>query len=110
VKYEVKDAYNAFKDFFISFTDARILEAILTYFKMKDVLSPSAEHCLPDDESLLTQWAMDNFQTLVKTFVGTFTYHAAKHINADVPVQPIAGTNFNYGYFNICGCRGAAAI
>ena len=74
VKLEVKNAYNARKDFFISYTDAFLLECILTYFKMDELSSSPSAHSMPHDEGQYAQWVIDNFKALIRSNVGTFTY------------------------------------
>ena len=74
VKLEVKNAYNACKDFFISYTDAFLLECILTYFKMDELSSSPSAYSMPHDEGQYAQWAIDNFKALIRSNVGTFTF------------------------------------
>jgi hypothetical protein len=74
VKLQVKDAYNDCKDFFVSYADMHILEAVLSYFNMTDVLSVPVEKCLPADTVMYKDWAMENFRALVKLHAGTFAY------------------------------------
>jgi hypothetical protein len=74
VKPDVKVAYNACKDFFVSYTDAHILEAIMTYFKIGDITSIPEEHRLPEDGELLVQWATEHFCNIIRNNVGSFTF------------------------------------
>lgn len=92
VKLEVKNAYNSCKDFFVSYTDAHLLEAILTYFNMEDVHSIPAEIAVPADGALLEQWAIEHFQSLVKLHVGTFTYNRGSQLpNCATPTATRTG-------------------
>jgi hypothetical protein len=46
----VSEAYSADKDFFISLTDAHIVEAVLHCFEMEDTLSSPAKLTLPESK------------------------------------------------------------
>ena len=68
----VSEAYSADKDFFISVTDAYIVEAVLQYFEMEDTLSRPAKLTPPDAKEDFVDWANFHFSKIVEKYVGTF--------------------------------------
>ena len=70
---KVEAHYSPDKEFFISFVDSYIVEAILDHFNMVDVFS-KPECDIPENVNDRMQWTTDHFTALVKTYVGTFVY------------------------------------
>lgn len=71
---DVSLAYNADKDFFISLTDAHIVEAVLHYFEMEDTLSSPPIVTAPEESAERLEWASKHFRQIVEKTVGTFIY------------------------------------
>ena len=70
IKEKVRDAYNEDKDYFLSFTNAYIVEAVCDYFGMDDHLSSPTTAEVPEDEKY--EWAKSHFGRIVKRYTGTF--------------------------------------
>lgn len=90
VKAEVKTAYNQDRDFFISVTDAYIVECLLTHFGMTDVLSMPTKHVPPtfDTEHEKLKWFYQVIGDMIKTFVFS---------KADEPLAAVASVQGKYG-------------
>ena len=69
---DVKKSYSEDKEFFLSFTNAHIIEAICTHFQLDDINGTPRQ--APTDPDLLYQWALVEFRNIVKSCVGTFNY------------------------------------
>jgi len=70
----VSEAYAADKDFFVSLTDAHIIEAVLHYFEMEDTMSSPTKVTAPEDTAEQLEWAQKHFRQIVEETVGTFIY------------------------------------
>ena len=70
VKDSVKDAYSADKDFFLSFTNAYIIEAVCQYFGLEDHLSTPKVLAAPTEGR--EGWSIEHFKNVVRQFTGTF--------------------------------------
>ncbi len=78
VKGDAKKAYYADKEYFESFTDAYIVEAVCEYFGLEDILSSPTNYSIPFDNADRLAWATKHFTSLVKQFVGTFAHRNGK--------------------------------
>ena len=82
---DTKKAYNENKEFFISYTNSITIEAICDHFGLTDIndTRPQKKSC-PDPDKMY-EWAHEEFRTLVKNSVGTFTYKKTDLNNKAVP-------------------------
>ena len=64
IKEKVKDAYSVDKEFFISFTDAYIVEAVCQYFGLEDHLSVPHVYSAPYNAEERITWAKLHFKKL----------------------------------------------
>lgn len=71
---DVKNAYNADKDFFISFVDAYIVEAVCHHFDLLDTQSTPPVKVAPLEEDQQYDWAVHHFTEMVKSSVGLFIH------------------------------------
>jgi len=74
VNRNLSEAYAAEKDFFISLTDAHIVEAVLRYFKVEDTMSSPTKVIAPEDTAKQLEWPQKHFRQIVVKTVGTFIY------------------------------------
>jgi len=66
VSADVSNTYTADKEFFISFVNAYIVEAILQYFDMDDTLSSPRVKTLPDSPNERLTWTREHFRRIIK--------------------------------------------
>jgi len=71
---DVSSAYTADKEFFISFVNSYVVEAILHYFEMEDTLSTPHNKTVPEDHTERLAWTKQHFTELIKESVGTFNH------------------------------------
>ena len=76
VKPDVKTAYDIGKEFFITFSNAYIIEAVMNYFNLTDVMSvpDESKYEYPVEKTLesMQKWAENHFNNIVHRYVGIF--------------------------------------
>jgi hypothetical protein len=83
VSADVSNAYAADKDFFMSFVNSYIIEAILEYFNMEDTLSTPPMKTVPENSDDRLHWTQQHFKAIVQECVGTFA-HRSKNGKCDL--------------------------
>ena len=79
----VKDAYNADKDFFLSFVDAHVIELVLSHFKMANTFSvpPNVN---PEGEPGYV-WAEQEFKKMIRQNLRSVSHNPQELPVPDVP-------------------------
>ncbi|XP_033729813.1 uncharacterized protein LOC117319009 [Pecten maximus] len=70
---DVRKAYDADKDFIVSFVDAHLVELMRDFFGMEDIYSPLQKHVPPEFENdeMKKRWVFATFGELVDTIVAS---------------------------------------
>ena len=66
---DVRKAYDNDRDFFISFVDSYITEAVLHFFGMEDIYSAPTRHVPPDIGGDVCAWMYTSFKQLIDELV-----------------------------------------
>ncbi len=91
---DVRKAYDADRDFVLSFVDAYIVEAVLEYFGMEDVYSYPTRHPLPSDQQddcAMKEWFSKHFKGLVEEMVAPNFHHVLNALRRDGPKEQLEG-------------------
>jgi hypothetical protein len=78
VSSDVPNAYTPDKEFFVSFVNSYIVEAVLQYFQMEDTLSSPPTKLVPLNADKRLEWTKQHFQAIIKESVGTFAHRSKK--------------------------------